>query len=473
MWDGFDPYLEVEPLQKEEAASKAAKTLKNISRGSAQALSGLLWRLVVLAIMGASSATLGGIIALIAAAVWVKPSPQPDWKLSHRANSFGYELSAPVNILVMGVDSLNPGGSGGVSEPPNNSALVFGGRSDTILLLRFQPGKKSLAVLSVPRDTRMLIPGVGTGKINEANPIGGADLTAAALSRNLNHLPIHRYVRLSTGALRELVDLLGGLEVFVPAPMSYSDYTQKLHISLAPGWQTLSGVQAEQFARFRSDRLGDIGRLQRQQLLLKALRQRLTSPALIPQLPALIRIMRSYIDTNLQGEEILALVNFSLQLPPENLQMVLLPGEFGNGRWEREAGYWLMDSVGRDRVLSEYFEIKAPRELPPHPCHPNGCSGLKIALQNATDDPKAIASMRQYLEARGWRNLYVVADKYPLPVLQTQIIAQNGDLHGVQVLQRMLGVGAIEASSVGDLASDLTIVVGRDWPVKAEISPRQ
>ncbi|WP_199247463.1 LCP family protein [[Phormidium] sp. ETS-05] len=464
MWDGFDHYLEVEPRKKGEAVKKAAKTLKHITRGSANALSGLLWRLVILAIMGTSSATLGGIIALIAAAVWVKPSPQPD-NLSHRPASFGYQLSAPVNILVMGVDP--------VPETPQNSALVFGGRSDTILLLRFQPGKKSLAVLSVPRDTRMVIPGVGTGKINEANPIGGADLTAAALSRNLNHVPIHRYVRLSTGALRELVDLLGGLEVFVPAPMSYSDYTQKLHINLTPGWQTLSGVQAEQFARFRSDRLGDIGRLQRQQLLLKALRQRLTSPALIPQLPALIRMMGSYIDTNLQGEEILALVYFSLHLPPENLQMVLLPGEFDSGRRERDAGYWSIDSVGRDRVLSEYFDIKAPRQLPPHPCTRAGCSRLKIALQNATDDEKAIASMRQYLEAQGWRNLYVVPEKYPLPLRQTQIIAQKGDLHGAQLLQRLLGVGAIEASSVGDLASDLTIVVGRDWPVKGPISPRQ
>ncbi|GAB4296891.1 MAG: LCP family protein [Oscillatoriaceae cyanobacterium] len=465
MWDGFDHYLEVEPRKKGEAVKKVAKTLKHITRGSANALSGLLWRFVILAIMGTSSATLGGIIALIAATVWVKPSLQPDGKLSHRPASFGYQLSAPVNILVMGVDP--------VPQTSQNSALVFGGRSDTILLLRFQPGKKSLAVLSVPRDTRMVIPGVGTGKINEANPIGGADLTAAALSRNLNHVPIHRYVRLSTGALRELVNLLGGLEVFVPAPMSYSDYTQKLYINLTPGWQTLSGVQAEQFARFRSDRLGDIGRLQRQQLLLKALRQRLTSPALIPQLPALIRMMGSYIDTNLQGEEILALVNFSLQLPPENLQMVLLPGEFGSGRRERDAGYWSIDSVGRDRVLSEYFDIKAPRQLPPHPCTRAGCSRLKIALQNATDDEKAIASMRQYLEAQGWRDLYVVPEKYPLPLRQTQIIAQKGDLHGAQLLQRLLGVGAIEASSVGDLASDLTIVVGRDWPVKGQISPRQ
>ncbi|HIK13060.1 MAG TPA: LCP family protein [Oscillatoriaceae cyanobacterium M33_DOE_052] len=463
----MDPDLEVEPVKRGEAVKKAVKTVKDISRGSAKALSGLIWGLVILALMGAASATLGGIIALIGAAVWVKPSPQPDLRLSHRTTSFGYQLSAPVNILVMGVDS------GVESEPSPHSALVFGGRSDTILLLRFQPGKKSLAVLSVPRDTRMVIPGMGTGKINEANPVGGAALTAAALSRNLNHLPIHRYVRLSTGALRELVDLLGGLEVFVPAPMSYSDYTQKLHINLAPGWQTLSGVQAEQFARFRSDRLGDIGRLQRQQLLLKALRQRLTSPALLPQLPALIRMMRSHIDTNLQGEEILALVHFSLQLQAENLKMVLLPGEFGGGRPELDAGYWLMDSVGRDRVLSDYFEIKAPRELPPHPYHRPELSGLKIALQNATDDPKAIASMRQYLERQGWRHLYVVAQKYPLPLRQTQIIAQKGDLHLAQVLQRMLGVGAIEASSVGDLASDLTIVVGRDWPVKAQISPPQ
>ena len=91
-----------------------------------------------------------------------------------------------------------------------------------------------------------------------------------------------------------------------------------MYIDLEPGWQTLNGDQAEQFARFRKDNYGDIGRVQRQQMLLKALRQRLLSPKVLPRLPQIIRVMQQYIDTNLSLEEMLALVGFGLDLDKDD-----------------------------------------------------------------------------------------------------------------------------------------------------------
>ena len=163
-----------------------------------------------------------------------------------------------------------------------NSPESFTGRSDTLLVLRLDPNVDAVSLLSIPRDTRGSGSRDGWKKINYVNPVGGAELTSQAIGNTLNDVTIDRYMRISTGALQELVDLLGGVEVFVPRPMSYVDYSQDLKIELAQGWQTLDGKQADRFARFRSDGLGDIGRVQRQQVLIKAIKQRLTSPLLLP-----------------------------------------------------------------------------------------------------------------------------------------------------------------------------------------------
>src|SRR4028118_769928 len=196
-------------------------------------------------------------------------------------HGFQYKVARPVNILVMGIDR--------VPDAPKNSQQVFAGRSDTMLLIRLDPQDNTVRMLSIPRDTQVDIPGVGVAKINDANVEGGPALAARVVSRTLNDVPVDRYVRVTTDAFRELVDLVGGVEVFVPYPMKYEDVTQNLKIDLDVGWQTLNADQAEQFVRFRKYQNGDIGRVQRQQALLKALRQRLARPTGLPSPPTALR----------------------------------------------------------------------------------------------------------------------------------------------------------------------------------------
>jgi LCP family protein required for cell wall assembly len=313
-------------------------------------------------------------------------------------------------------------------------------------------------MLSIPRDTQVDIPGVGIAKINDANVEGGAALAARVVTRTLNDVPVDRYVRVTTDAFRELVDLVGGIEVFVPYPMKYEDVTQNLKIDLEPGWQTLNGEQAEQFARFRKDKNGDIGRVQRQQALLKALRQRLVSPTVLPRLPDMIRVMQQYVDTNLSLEELLAIAGFSLKLQQDDFRMVLLPGRFSAPK-EFMGSYWLIDATGRDRVMREYF-----RQNPAWTAlEPNSSSrSVRIAIQNATDNSELSYRVARYLEEKNFRNVYIVKS-WPDRLQQTQIIVQQGDLETAATLKKVLGTGRVEASSTGDLESDLTIRVGEDW----------
>ncbi len=361
-----------------------------------------------------------------------------------------YQATRPVNILVMGIDRV-PGAAVGSKE-------IFAGRSDAMLLVRVDPTDDSVKLLSIPRDTQVDIPGIGVTKINDANVEGGPRLAATTVSSLLNGVQIDRYVRVSTGAFRELVDLIGGVEVNVPKPMSYIDNTQKLKINLSPGLQTLNGDQAEQFARFRHDEYGDIGRVQRQQLLLKALLKRLTSPLMIPRLPGLVSSMQKYIDTNLSLEEMLALVGAGRKLSQGNFKMVMLPGRFSSPN-EFVASYWLMNPEGRDRVMQQYFGITPPNASA---TSTQLATNLRIAIQNASGQPDAAQQVRQYLAKLGFSNVFITPD-WADRQSQTQVVVQQGDLNSAEAVKTLLGFGTIEAESTGDLESDLTIRVGEDW----------
>lgn len=404
------------------------------------------------------SVMLGATLALLTP-LWSKrttlyPGQQlslENFKLHNRALSpqnFYYQVARPVNILVMGIEPD--------SRASNSSSKVFAGASDTMLLVRLDPIQNSLRVLSIPKDSQVVLPEIGLGKISLANSLGGPSLAARIVSRTLNNVPIDRYVRISTVALRELVDQLGGVEVFVPRRMLYKDATQQLEINLYPGWQTLNGQEALQFAQFRHSQAGDLERVQRQQSLLKALRDRFTSPTVLPRLPQVARIMQSFVDTNLSSEEILALTNFSVAIEPENLQMVMLPGDLSPFSQD-SSSYWLYPP-GQDQIMSKYFGVNINGVAQ----KPRSLTSLKIAVQNVSGIPNLSQQVVNYLKAKGFAKVYLVSD---LPELQrrTEIIAQKGNLEAATELYKVLGLGNIEVSATGDIESHLTIRVGKDW----------
>jgi LCP family protein required for cell wall assembly len=362
-------------------------------------------------------------------------------------NGFQYQVSRPVTVLVMGIDRV-PDATG--------KAATFSGRSDTMLLLRIDPQDNSINMLSIPRDTQVNVPGIGLTKINHANASGGPLLVRETLAGEFNGVQVDRYVRVSTDAFRELVNLLGGVRVYVPKDMHYEDKTQKLHIDLKAGWQQLNGDQAEQFARFRHDDFGDIGRVQRQQILLKAMRDQLSNPLLLARIPGIIQSMEKYVDTNLSFEEMLALAGIGLKMEQKDFHMVMLPGRF-SGADEFQASYWIMDPAGRDRVLQEYFK-QGIGISPPE----TSAYDLRIAIQSAADDPEAGTRLADYLKAKGYNRVFII-QPWSEQRNETQVIVQGGQLEAAKSLQQELNIDQIEAASTGDLESDLTIRVGNDW----------
>jgi LCP family protein required for cell wall assembly len=303
------------------------------------------------------------------------------------------------------------------------------------------------------------MPGGGYDKINSANARGGADFSAEAIANNLNNVKIDHYVRVTTDAFRELIDILGGVKVYVPQNMYYKDVTQNLEINLEQGLQTLNGEQAEQFSRFRNDSLGDIGRVQRQQILMKALKEKIQNPVMITRIPQVIKLLKNHLDTDLTPKQMLTLANFCRGLEKENIKMVMLPGRYSSPT-HYSVSYWLISEEAKNKVMKEFFDLdihsqdnlqaslKSPRQI-------------RIAIQNGTPNPELAEAVAKYLKKNNFRHVYLSPNSSP-PLEKTQIIAQQGDVDSAKRLQKILKFGNLDASSVGDISSDLTIRVGVD-----------
>ena len=369
------------------------------------------------------------------------------------------QLTRPVNILVLGMKVLTTDVNDLPPEASNLGyhALVnsFDGLSDTMLLIRFNPHTDQLVVLSLPRDTRTLVQGQMT-KLNEANREGGPALAATSISDLLGGVGIDRYVRINVQGVEKLVDALGGVEVNVPKDMKYQDDSQHLYINLKAGPQRLDGDQALQFLRFRYDDHGDIGRIQRQQMMMRAVLEQALNPKTIARLPKILSVIQSHVDTNLSVEELLALAGFASKTNSYNVQMLMLPGDFSSTR-DFELSYWLPSLSEIDDMVSEYFGYGtrqvAASEDPQY---------LRVAIQDSTGDAIAVDSLVQTLYDSGYYNVYLEEDwSQELPI--TRVVAQSGDLASAETLQRFLGVGEVRVESTGVLDSDITIQLGQDW----------
>ncbi|MGB3692578.1 MAG: LCP family protein [Spirulinaceae cyanobacterium] len=373
------------------------------------------------------------------------------------------ELTRPVNILLLGTKVL----TSDLDEPPEEEgyhALVnsFDGLSDTMLLLRFDPKEENLTLLSIPRDTRAYIEDHGTTKINEANYYGGPALAAKSISELVGGVEIDRYIRVNVQGVEKLIDALGGVTVYVPKDMKYQDDSQHLYINLKKGKQHLDGEEAMQFLRFRYDEYGDIGRVQRQQTLMRAIVEQSLNPGVIVRVPKIIEVIKSHIDTNLSVEELVALTGFASQTDRSKVQMMMLPGEF-NGTGREGVSYWIPHENEIRDLATQYFDRDRDRDEEENEKeNTTDPANITVAIQDSTDSPRAVRRLVEELQELGYNDVYIDKD-WPEPLKVTRIIAQNGDNAGAAVVKADLDIGEIRVESTGSLRSDVTIQLGKDW----------
>jgi polyisoprenyl-teichoic acid--peptidoglycan teichoic acid transferase len=367
-------------------------------------------------------------------------------------------LTRPVNILVMGTKVLSSDLKEVPPELKNKGyhSLVnsFEGLTDTMLLIRFNPEDKKLNVLSIPRDTRTEIPGIGVRKINEANAEGGPALAAKATSELLGGVGVDRYVILNVQGVEALVNALGGVTVHVPKDMKYQDDSQHLYINLKAGRQRLNGTQVLQLLRFRYDEYGDIGRIQRQQIVMRALMEQALNPATIVRLPQILSVVQSYLDTNLTVEELVALVGFGSKVNRSNTQMLMVPGEFSDPK-QFEASYWLPSPSRIQDIMARHFDFGTIEEQDDSPAN------VHITIQDGTKQPALAQTVMGNLRQAGYVETGL-GQPWNENLSVTRILAQQGDIVKAEAVKNALGFGEVRTETTGDLSSDVTIQLGKD-----------
>lgn len=228
-------------------------------------------------------------------------------------------LRKPITLLILGTDITYDA----VSRKPIPG---LEGRTDSILLAHVDPIRYKIKILSIPRDTYANIPGYGHQKINAAHAYGGINLTKQTIS-DLTNTKIDYYLEFNPSFIKKLVDLLGGVSLYVEKDMSYVDHAQNLNINLKQGWQKLSGKQAHGYIRFRYDAEGDWGRMRRQQQFLKALSQALVKPTNIAKLPFTIFSVLKEVKTDLPLPYAIRLANSVRMLTAKDIKTDTSTGE--------------------------------------------------------------------------------------------------------------------------------------------------
>lgn len=220
-------------------------------------------------------------------------------------------VSDPVSILFLGLDSRDG---------------ELKGRTDANILTTFNPDDNSIKMVSIPRDSRVEIPGRGMDKLNHAHAFGGVDLTIETVE-NLFDIPVDYIVTINFDAFIEIIDTLGGVEVDVPFTFTEMDSDDtKGALTLEEGIQTLNGEEALAFVRMRKqDPRGDIGRGERQRDVIEAIIRQSTKFSTITRFNSLMDTVDRNLATNINFGKIVSMHSYAGDL--NNIDSLHLEGE--------------------------------------------------------------------------------------------------------------------------------------------------
>lgn len=353
--------------------------------------------------------------------------------------------SSRINILVIGID-------GGVNGKVNTSGKT-GTRSDVMMVVSIDPELKKVGVLSVPRDTRVLIPTVNSiEKAGHAHAYGGPDLVVETLE-NLLEIDIHRYVRVDFEGFKKVIDVLGGVYIDVPEDMNYEDPYQDLYIHIEKGPQLLNGEKALGFVRYRQYRNADIGRIEAQHLFLEALADKVLSVATLPKIPQIVSEIMPYVVTDLSNEDIMYLASMGLNIKMQDVEMGVLPGSDG---YIGDLSYWLVDAEKAqetvDRLLRGIDRAKN--------------ANVKVSVQNGCGIPGAADYVASILRSYDFQ-VVSVDDASRFDYEETRVLAPN-EQKDVQIeILRILKSTSDQAKAYvsHDLPdeADVLVIIGNDF----------
>jgi LCP family protein required for cell wall assembly len=363
----------------------------------------------------------------------------------------------PFNLLVVGSDSRESLDA----KDANRYGDVGGQRNDTTLVIRVEPDRKRVSMLSIPRD--LVVPIAGTGAENRINAAltGGPGELVRTIEQNFD-IPIHHYVLIDFDGFRAIVNALGGIDVRFPYPSR--DSKSGLDVGEA-GCHHLGGGQALALARSRyfsyqldgvwhSDPWADLGRIRRQQAFLQAL----VKAALDKGLTNPVRA-NAFVGS---------LVHEVTKDRSMRVNEVIRTGAaFRSFRPSKLATYTIPVTVSTDHPLGDVLLLKQPdaqtvvdrflgRTVAPAP---TPSANTQVTVLNALGTIGLAASTATELRRSGYR-IATVGNAPSADLSRSQIAYAPGGLADAKTLAGTLLGGATLVEDPTLATSHLTLVLG-------------
>jgi LCP family protein required for cell wall assembly len=361
-------------------------------------------------------------------------APGPAWSGTER-----------LNVLLLGIDSR------GADTTTLNT--------DTMIVLSLDPVNKTAAMLSIPRDVYIERPGLLVDKINAAYAVGGPDLSRRVVE-DLLGIKINSYALVDFEAFTRIVDTVGGVTVDVRRPVRDEAYPTADYgverVSITAGPQLMDGATALRFARSRHDS-NDYSRAQRQQLVLGALRAKLTQGDMLRSLPAIIDRVGNAVTTNFDPASVLPLARFGSAIDGDAIRSeVLFPcgGSYPHCELRfstSDGGFYLLPDRAkvRDFAAGVFYDPQVKAEAATIEIR---STGARTGMAQSTADRLAERAFTVQLVTTGATS-------------RSAVLLRNGaKRYTASVLAEQLGGLPVDALPSGDQTSaDIVLRVGSDF----------
>lgn len=367
-----------------------------------------------------------------------------------------------VNILLMGIDQ----------RPDEDSEST---RTDTLILLSIDPQSGTAGMMSIPRDLYVPLPNRGQDRINTAHVYGGPRLAMQAVEYNFG-IPVHHFARVNFNALVKLVDLVGGIDIYVNQDINDQAFPDDNYgydpFVISAGWHRMDGATALKYARTRHGS-SDFERMRRQQQVIMALRDAVLSTdavtKVLPNAPQILTTLQDSIRTDLSPLEIAQLVMLAKDIPQDRIARLVID-ETSVQAWTTPQGASVLIPI-RDRLRELREKLYNPPPADPVDTAYATLEPGRIAVRNGTQTRGLAAAAKAWLESQGFTVAEVgnAVGDYP----RTVIIDYKGRPAYTARLAASLGLPVSIVVTQPDAAQplDALVILGDDFQIPSTNAP--
>jgi LCP family protein required for cell wall assembly len=352
------------------------------------------------------------------------------------------------NILLLGMDIGDP------KQVENRSIK----RTDTIMVLNYNPQSKTLHIVSIPRDTLIEIDGKNE-KINAAYAIGGYPKITSEVE-NLLNININYIAKIDYNAFDEIIDAIGGIDMKIDRNMIYDDDVQKLHINFKAGETVhLDGKKAEEFFRWRKNNdgsgfaNGDLDRIENQHKFMSKVVDKCTSPLILFRISKIMSALGDNVETNMSPTEIISYGLKFMNIKKENMTMETLNG---TPKTINRESFLIVNKNANSDLLGELSSSTISKNI----SESTSKDDIRIKVLNGTKISGLAAKVKNELNDSG----YTKIDTGNIELNDKSIILSNDD-NKLKIVKQDLNIKNSDkkANNAEYNEYDVIIILGKDF----------